>query len=441
MNEADQSDRLRHYLQGTRPVELAEAIGTTRHVRPAGISRPTRSGVLGLLAVVFCAGVAAAIVVVVSASPPRGSLTPSPSGPCVGAPPGCGSAGSSAEALASGSWSSFPSGPLQARFGEVVVWTGRELIVWGGAARAGGEPLSSGAAYDPATRRWRMLPASPLSAAYAAAVWTGSEMIVVGGDASGILADAAAYDPTSNRWRTLPSSPLGPLTNADALWTGQQVIVIGGRSRSDSVIASRSVAAYDPETNTWQLLPALPAMRNCDVYQVAALWTGGGLIAWEDCLGQRVTSDGFTLMVGATAWTSITPSPIGGALAAAWTGDSVLVFGSNTRCPPLTSCYTDGPFDTATYVPSTHQWTSLVPQPDGLWPPVWTGRALLIGGPVQMVAFDPASGRSLNLPDIPAALGGPDQGPLVYDWEAIWTGSELLVWGKSSVELRVPGDG
>jgi streptogramin lyase len=79
-------------------------------------------------------------------------------------------------------------------------------MAWGGGtADSGGDVppatvVAAGAAYDPAADRWESLPTAPLAArARAIAVWTGRELVVWGGEAdSGHRAqfdDGAAYTP------------------------------------------------------------------------------------------------------------------------------------------------------------------------------------------------------------------------------------------------------
>jgi N-acetylneuraminic acid mutarotase len=64
------------------------------------------------------------------------------------------------------------------------------------------------------------------------AVWTGEEMLVFGGQtASGPTATGGAYNPTNNLWRalTLEGNPV-PRTGATAVWTGAELAVFGGQS-------------------------------------------------------------------------------------------------------------------------------------------------------------------------------------------------------------------
>ena len=63
-----------------------------------------------------------------------------------------------------------------------AVWTGSEMIVWGG---LDGSYLNTGGRYNPATDNWTATSTTDAPAARDrhTAVWTGSEMIVWGGEA------------------------------------------------------------------------------------------------------------------------------------------------------------------------------------------------------------------------------------------------------------------
>lgn len=80
----------------------------------------------------------------------------------------------------------LPTGPLVARAGAAGAWTGREAVLWGGRtddadAPFEGRPLDDGGAYDPAARRWRVLPDAPLTPrSGATAVWDGDEVVIAG---------------------------------------------------------------------------------------------------------------------------------------------------------------------------------------------------------------------------------------------------------------------
>ena len=83
--------------------------------------------------------------------------------------------------LATDSWTTI-NGP-SARCLHTAVWTGREMIVWGGGSILLGGHLNTGERYDPTTDSWTATSTTnvPLARYYHSAVWTGSEMVVWGG--------------------------------------------------------------------------------------------------------------------------------------------------------------------------------------------------------------------------------------------------------------------
>ncbi len=157
-------------------------------------------------------------------------------------------------------WSTIPAAPVPARTGSTGVWTGRQMIVWGG--HGGGDPsdpgslapLGKGATYDPAGRTWRALPPSPLKArSRQVMVWTGHEVLVWGGwiassADSGFVLDGAAYDPATNAWRSMspaPPSPPAPLSAYSGFWTGTTAIFMGGSDFNNQGVGPLGLA-YSP---------------------------------------------------------------------------------------------------------------------------------------------------------------------------------------------------
>src|SRR5207237_9138661 len=68
-----------------------------------------------------------------------------------------------------------------ARYQHTAVWTGSEMIVWGG--WDGGTFLNTGGRYNPLTNSWTATTTTnaPPPTRFQTGVWTGSEMIVWGG--------------------------------------------------------------------------------------------------------------------------------------------------------------------------------------------------------------------------------------------------------------------
>jgi len=69
-------------------------------------------------------------------------------------------------------------GAPSARFAHTAVWTGSEMIIWGGSD--GSNALNTGGRYNPATDTWGATSITVARGSHTA-VWTGSEMIIWGG--------------------------------------------------------------------------------------------------------------------------------------------------------------------------------------------------------------------------------------------------------------------
>src|SRR5438874_437264 len=146
---------------------------------------------------------------------------------------------------------------------------------------------ADGAAYDPAAHRWRTLPPAPIGGrSQHQAVWTGQEMLVWGGirtccPVDGVTHDpaAAAYDPAGNRWRRLAAVP--------APWSGD-----GGGAATVAagvvpyVWRAGRLAGYGAAADRWTETPGLPG-RPAGPGATVALATGDGneLFAWTGGAG------------------------------------------------------------------------------------------------------------------------------------------------------------
>ena len=112
------------------------------------------------------------------------------------------------------------------------VWTGTHMLVWGGTGREEAcRPCQhgDGAAYELSTDSWTLMSPSPLSARGShRAVWTGREMVVWGGFSTTELNDGAAYNPASDSWAQLPVSPALPRQGQAMVWAGDRMVLWGG---------------------------------------------------------------------------------------------------------------------------------------------------------------------------------------------------------------------
>jgi hypothetical protein len=182
-------------------------------------------------------------------------------------------------------WRPTAPAPLEPRALMGSAWTGSELLVWGGwSGRYGYEFaegfLDDGAAYDPASDSWRVLPPAPIDARAPLSVWTGREMLVWGTAVrvEDRPRDGAAYDPATDSWRPIAEAPI-ELTDATAMWTGSEMIAFGAALHGGNVPETPTAigAAYDPASDSWRQLPESDIDPNANT----ASWLDDRLIAWD----------------------------------------------------------------------------------------------------------------------------------------------------------------
>jgi len=120
------------------------------------------------------------------------------------------------------------------RADHTAVWTGSEMIVWGGAFFDGNyHNLNTGGRYNPSTNSWTATSTTnaPSGRGIHAAVWTGGEMIVWGGvdDNQNPVNTGGSYDPGTDSWTatSTTNAPTGRFFHT-AVWTGSEMIVWGG---------------------------------------------------------------------------------------------------------------------------------------------------------------------------------------------------------------------
>jgi hypothetical protein len=370
----------------------------------------------------------------------------------------------SAAQLATGHWSELPPAPITPRMGASVVWTGTELLVWGG--ESDDQTLhGDGAAYNPTTRRWRTLPPAPLSPrVQQAGVWDGGEMLIWGGydqvsPTGHVTNGSAAYDPKTDRWRTLPPAPLSARAQVIAVWTGTSVILLGGDPAVTQDFNSlHDGAAYHPSTDQWTpILPPTPPPGHPLAWR-AAVQAGNELLGFSDwatitsCGGGCSTGDSGTdlfMYNEQTASWHLAP-PASGALRGTeqvfWTGRVAVVRGGRW-CGACT-----GParaLETAEYDPVGDTWTSIAadPLPWGYPLSTWTGGALLSfnpgGGvsspsgtisPGEARAYDAKTGW-VKLPPAPTTCGDSSVDT------PVWTGHQVFLYCPTSGAGSAAGEG
>lgn len=326
----------------------------------------------------------------------------------------------------------MPLGPLSARRDVSAVWTGRELVIWGGISRLG--HFADGAAYDPATRVWRTIAAGPLSPrAGAPSVWTGTEMIVWGGNGtvSGPqgLVNGAAYDPRTDRWRRIADAPGEGRSDATTRMVAGRMVTAAGSS-SQGVSAASTTYVYAPATNRWTSVRT--ARR---VAEVAA--SGDTLLLAEvddsrHVYVEQIGLDGTMLTPGDTPLFADPVEQLGLAVSG---GTAYLVV-------------TDARDETSTVLSTRIDGDRI----KGDWSAVTASE--VVGPPVQMTTGDHGLALSLsdsalllvNMPEL--AVLDPRTGRVQRNTDTMphcgvsgavaWTGTQLLSWGGQTCRAGGP---
>lgn len=171
--------------------------------------------------------------------------------------------------LEPGATAPLPRAPIPAHYGSALVWTGTELIVWGGLVDDG--PCCSvsqdGAAFDPAAGTWRQIAPPPNQVKPGVVLWTGTEMLVWSDGTPDTV--SAAYDPALDTWRMIADPPAAALTSV-AFWIGDAAVVLLGDPG-----VGLSGFAYSPAADEWRRLAEGP----WDSYMV---WTGSTILTVTD---------------------------------------------------------------------------------------------------------------------------------------------------------------
>jgi N-acetylneuraminic acid mutarotase len=365
---------------------------------------------------------------------------------------------------AANSWTVInPNSGLAPRNNHVATWTGSIMVIWGGSE--GSTAYGDGACYNPTTDSWTSITTSgaPSARTGATAVWSGSRMIVWGGGATVYyppdiidpaghsdfvqLPTGKRYDPSNNVWTSVSqvNGPTGALYHT-AVWSGSQMLVFGGDT------SAFSGGRYNPVTDVWSNISTnnAPSPRSSHT----AIWNGTNMIVWGGYtggggwFGGPTNSDGAQYNPVANTWTTM--STVGAPSgrynhSAVWTGSRMIIWGGD----PLdgvsnSSALTNG----ATYNPAANSWTTLTtanqPSLRSLHTAVWTGTEMIVWGGEGDSGYPEPGGRynlAANTWQTMTPAPGTGEPAERQRATAVWTGSEMIVWGgeNSGFSLRTGG--
>ena len=335
-----------------------------------------------------------------------------------------------------GSW--LPTGDTpSARAFHAAVWTGSEMIIWSGISPSGDPYPNTGAKYDPSTDAWLSISNTntPTGRQLPTAVWTGTEMIVWGGSSYDGTAHywntGGRYNPIADSWSatTVTNAPVGREYHT-AVWTGSEMVIWGGSYADPLPHGLNTGGRYNPTVNSWTdtTTTDAPSPRNSHT----AVWTGSEMIIWDGLFDQSGGKYNPTTDTWIT--TSTTNAPSGRAAhTAVWTGNEMIIWGGY---------FFDGVshyFDTGgRYDPDTNSWTATsttnAPSSRDLHTALWNGSGMIVwGGQAGSSNYFNTGGRYDPGTDswlATSTLYAPDGR---YHHTAVWSGSEMIVWGGISI--------
>jgi len=311
-------------------------------------------------------------------------------------------------------------GPLEPRGGHSVIWTGEEVIVWGGEGNeTGSVQFGNGAAYNPASDSWRAIEDAPITPRrYHVAAWTGVEMLVVGGVDE---RDGAKYFPATDSWELVSESPIPigppaglPIEGAiGSAWTGDQLVVWH--------VATDQLAAYDPESDQWTLLPP----TGLKVDNGALRWNGVDVYAFGDHMSSYPQDrellvlrlrDGQWQQLPSAEFSTTEDIVAAGATLTQWAGDRFISWSMSGQ---------DGL--TRGLVPDDDAWAELARNPhppcDGQGEPIQADDAIISFGwcGSNAAIYEPSNGSWTTF----EVTGSPTAR------YTVWTGVEIINWGDT----------
>jgi N-acetylneuraminic acid mutarotase/glucose/arabinose dehydrogenase len=187
-----------------------------------------------------------------------------------------------------------------------------KLYLVAGKTSAG--PQSTMYVYDPAADAWTTGPSLPgVAVENPAVVALNGKLYAFGGSTapfSGSVTNAAVFDPVTNAWTSLAAMPV-PRGGATAKAIGSVIYVVGGMNGGASL---ETVSIYNPGTNTWTAGPSMGTRRDNPGSAVlnGKLYVFGGRTRNADGTTVNGTLNTVEMFDPSTGtWTARAPMPTG----------------------------------------------------------------------------------------------------------------------------------
>ena len=135
--------------------------------------------------------------------------------------------------------------------------------------------------YDPASNKWESRSPMPTARNHAYVGAVGGKIYVLGGRIGHTFITVATntdvveeYDPATDSWGAIKAKMPTARSGGGYATSGGRIYAAGGEVQTPQFLgAFRALEAYDPASNTWSLLPAMPLPR----HGVAAAFIGNRL--------------------------------------------------------------------------------------------------------------------------------------------------------------------
>lgn len=319
--------------------------------------------------------------------------------------------------VASGQHYEHTGAPIQGIEGPGTVWTGTQLVVWGGVVTDADESEPGGMVWTPADDQQ---------------TGDGEPSTPVTDNLEDEIAGAMPYGPLWERLDRFPE--INPRNGAPAVvWVSSRLFIWGGGDGHASM--------YFPFNGPAAPIPEAPIPPRRDP---AAVAFDDSVLIWGGSDSNGPRSDGAIYQVDEERWRQLPPAPLppGVPLVAAHTGDEIVVFGQQNRLGADEDLARGAAFD-----PSTGEWRALPDAPAAVnsGNGVWTGSELVVlgsrldtsnagSGPTAM-AYSPATNQWRVLPDPNLA---PQSTWLTTDGERLFAWDYLLDAAVLDLEAASP---
>jgi hypothetical protein len=180
------------------------------------------------------------------------------------------------------------------RWGATAVWTGAQILVFGGRSIGTAPALADGASYDPAAAQWSAMNSDSVGHTFPVGGASSSRAVFWGGwgaTATTLVGSAERYDISGNSWQAAPSASPAPGAVQDPAWafTGTNLYLVGGLVGGTT--RTTSASSYSLTSNTWTALAAAPTGFSRSGSFGA--WDTHSFFAWAGRDGTGARNDGY----------------------------------------------------------------------------------------------------------------------------------------------------